>query len=307
MSVPVSRFAPTPSGRMHLGNVFCAMIAYLSAKSRGGRCLLRVEDLDLARCRAMAEETPRLLDDLAYFGFAFDGPVLYQSERGDVYQKYYDLLREKGLIYPCYCSRAALHAATAPHASDNTPLYDRRCYFRMLQGDPPPVGKRPAMRCRVPDEAVTFFDMLQGEHTENLLTECSDFVVRRADGVFAYQLAVVVDDALSGVTEVVRGLDLLTSTARQIYLHRQFGWEPPAYCHIPLLTDAAGRRLSKREGDGCMQTVREKYKDPAPVLGALAAAAGILAKPEPVTLDDLVPLFDAAKLPRTPAVCLPEI
>lgn len=307
MSVPVSRFAPTPSGRMHLGNVFCALVSYLSAKRRGGRCILRIEDLDLARCRAMADETPRLLDDLAYFGFEFDGPLLYQSERGDVYQKYYDLLCEKGLIYPCYCSRAALHAASAPHASDNTPLYDRRCYFRMLQGVPPPVGKRPAMRCIVPDETVTFFDMLQGKYEENLQKACSDFVVRRADGVFAYQLAVVVDDALSGVTDVVRGLDLLSSTPRQIYLCRLFGFEVPRYCHIPLLTDATGRRLSKREGDGCMETVRKKYPDPAPVLGALAAAAGILKKPEPVTLADLIPLFDPEKLPRTPTVCMPEI
>lgn len=307
MSVPVSRFAPTPSGRMHLGNVFCAMIAYLSAKSRGGRCLLRIEDLDLARCRAMSDETPRLLSDLAYFGFDFDGPILYQSERQAVYQKYYDLLREKGLIYPCYCSRAALHAADAPHASDHTPVYDRRCLFRYLSGDPPPVGKRPAMRVRVPDEAVTFFDMLQGRYEENLLTDCSDFVVRRADGVFAYQLAVVVDDALSGVTEVVRGVDLLSSTPRQLYLYRLFGFPAPAFCHVPLLTDAAGRRLSKREGDGCMETIRQKYKNPAPVLGALAVAAGILKKPEPVTLADLIPLFDPKKLPRTPTVCLPEI
>ena len=307
MQAPVSRFAPTPSGRMHLGNIFCAMLAYLSAKSRGGQCLLRIEDLDAARCRTMADFTPLLLDDLDFFGFDFDGPVLYQSERQAVYQKYYDLLQEKGLIYPCYCSRAALHAAAAPHASDNTPLYDRRCYFRALRGDPPPVGKKPAMRCRVPDEEVTFFDMLQGEYRENLLTQCSDFVVRRADGVFAYQLAVVVDDALSGVTEVTRGLDLLSSTPRQIYLYRLFGFTPPAFCHVPLLTDAAGRRLSKRDGDGCMEMVRRKYANPAPVLGALAAAAGILKKPEPVTLQDLIPLFDPQNLPHAPAVCLPEI
>ena len=307
MSAPVSRFAPTPSGRMHLGNIFCAMIAYLSAKSRGGRCLLRIEDLDIARCHTMREDTPRLLDDLAYFGFEFDGPVLRQSERQAVYEAYYDQLCQKGLVYPCYCSRAALHAATAPHASDHTPLYDRRCLFRMLRGDPPPAGKRPAMRCRVPDEAIGFCDELQGPYEENLLTECSDFVVRRADGVFAYQLAVVVDDALSGVTEVVRGLDLLSSTPRQLYLYRLFGWQAPDFCHIPLLVDAEGRRLAKREGDGCMETVRKKHPDPAPVLGALATAAGLLTKPEPVALTDLVPLFDLQKLPRTPTVCLPEI
>lgn len=307
MAVPVSRFAPTPSGRMHLGNIFCALLAYLFAKSRGGRCLLRIEDLDLSRCGAMREETPRLLDDLAYFGFEFDGPVLYQSERQAIYQKHYDLLQEKGLIYPCYCSRAALHAATAPHAADNTPVYDRRCWFRYLAGDPPPAGKKPAMRCRVPDEVVTFSDLLQGEQKENLLTECSDFVVRRADGVFAYQLAVVVDDALCGVNTVVRGLDLLSSTARQMYLFRLFGYPAPDYCHIPLLVDGDGRRLSKREGDGCMEAVRKKYPDPAPVLGQLAAAAGLLKKPEPLSLPDLIPLFDLAKVPRVATVKMPEI
>ncbi len=301
----VGRFAPTPSARLHLGNLMCALLAWLSAKKQGGDILLRVEDLDAARCPYMGENTKYMLDDLAWLGLEFDGEVLYQSKRSDIYRSYFEQLEERGLIYPCYCSRAELHATTAPHLSDNTPIYDRRCLLRAERGEMPPEGRRPAWRVKVPDGEISVFDGLQGEYRENLLRDCSDFVVRRADGVFAYQLAVVVDDALSGVTEVVRGSDLLFSTPRQIYLQRQLGFDTPSYYHIPLLTDARGRRLSKRDGDGCMESVRAKYKNAAPVLGALAAALGLLPKPEAVTLPDLLSLFAWEKLPRD-AVKLPE-
>ncbi len=301
----VGRFAPTPSARLHLGNLMCALLAWLSAKKQGGKILLRVEDLDAARCPFMGENTKYMLDDLAWLGLEFDGEVLYQSRRAEVYQHYFAELQEKGLIYPCYCSRAELHATTAPHLSDNTPIYDRRCLLRAERGELPPEGRKPAWRVKVPDAELAFADGLRGEYRENLLRDCSDFVVRRADGVFAYQLAVVVDDALSGVTEVVRGGDLLFSTPRQIYLQQTLGFDTPAYYHIPLLTDAAGRRLSKRDGDGCMESVRAKYKDAAPVLGALAAALGLLPKPEAVTLSELLPLFAVEKLPRD-TVKLPE-
>ena len=304
--VPViGRFAPTPSARLHLGNLMCALVAWLSARKQGGKILLRVEDLDIARCPFMGENTRYMLDDLAWLGLTFDGEVLYQSQRSDIYEAYFDKLREKGLIYPCYCSRAELHAATAPHLSDHTPIYDRRCLLRAARGELPPTGRAPAYRVKVPDTELGFVDCIAGEYRENLLRDCSDFVVRRADGVFAYQLAVVVDDALSGVTEVVRGNDLIFSTPRQIYLQQTLGFSTPTYCHIPLLVDANGRRLSKREGDGCMETVRQKYKDPAPVLGALAAALGLLPAPESVSLSDLVALFDFTKIPRD-TVKLPE-
>ncbi len=301
----IGRFAPTPSARLHLGNLMCALVAWLSARKQGGKILLRVEDLDIARCPFMGENTRYMLDDLAWLGLTFDGEVLYQSQRSDIYEAYFDKLREKGLIYPCYCSRAELHAATAPHLSDHTPIYDRRCLLRAARGELPPTGRAPAYRVKVPDAELGFVDCIAGEYRENLLRDCSDFVVRRADGVFAYQLAVVVDDALSGVTEVVRGNDLIFSTPRQIYLQQTLGFSTPTYCHIPLLVDANGRRLSKREGDGCMEVVREKYKDPAPVLGARAAALGLLPAPESVSLLDLVALFDLAKIPRD-TVKLPE-
>ena len=301
----IGRFAPTPSARLHLGNLMCALVAWLSARKQGGKILLRVEDLDIARCPFMGENTRYMLDDLAWLGLTFDGEVLYQSQRSDIYEAYFVKLSEKGLIYPCYCSRAELHVATAPHLSDHTPIYDRRCLLRAARGELPPTGRTPAYRVKVPDAELGFVDCIAGEYRENLLRDCSDFVVRRADGVFAYQLAVVVDDALSGVTEVVRGNDLIFSTPRQIYLQHTLGFATPTYCHIPLLVDANGRRLSKREGDGCMEVVREKYKDPSPVLGALAAALGLLPAPESVSLLDLVALFDLAKIPRD-TVKLPE-
>ena len=301
----VGRFAPTPSARLHLGNLMCALVAWLSAKSQGGKILLRVEDLDAVRCPFMGENTRYMLDDLAWLGLTFDGEVLYQSARSAIYEKYFDRLKEQGLIYPCYCSRAELHAASAPHLSDNTPIYDRRCLLRAQRGEKPPTGRKPAFRVMVPDRELAVQDRLAGEYTENLLRDCSDFVVRRADGVFAYQLAVVVDDALSGVTEVVRGNDLLFSTPRQMYLQQCLGFATPQYMHIPLLVDAAGRRLSKRDGDGCMESVRAKYKTAGPVLGALAAALGLLERPESVTLTDLLALFDTQKLPRD-TVRLPE-
>ena len=302
---PVGRFAPTPSGRLHLGNLMCALVAWLSAKSRGGKMLLRVEDLDITRCAAMGEYTKYLMDDLAWLGLAFDGEVLYQSQRGEVYEAYFKRLEALGLIYPCYCSRAELHAASAPHLSDNTPIYNRKCLLRWQRGEAPPAGKRPSYRVTVPDKTVSFEDRLCGTYGEYLPRDCSDFVVKRSDGVFAYQLAVVVDDALSGVTEVVRGCDLLSSTPRQIFLQQTLGLSTPEYCHIPLLVDAEGRRLSKRDGDGCMDVVRAKYKTSDAVIGALASALGLLPKAEPLTPTDLIPLFDVKKIPHG-TVRLPE-
>lgn len=266
---------------------------------------MRVEDLDAARCPFMGENTKWLLDDLAYFGLTFDGEILYQSARFPVYERYFEALKTKGILYPCYCSRAELHAASAPHLSDGAPLYDRRCLRRFLAGTPAPAGRKPAWRLRVPDENVGFVDILAGAYSENLERDCSDFVVRRSDGVYAYQLAVVVDDGLSGVSEVVRGNDLLTSTPRQLYLQRLLGFATPRYAHIPLLVDAAGRRLSKRDGDGCMESVRRKYPSPEPVIGALAAALHLIPKPAPVTLKELLPYFNFAKLPRD-TVRLPD-
>lgn len=289
ISPVVGRFAPTPSGRMHLGNIFTAMLAWLSAKSAGGRILLRIEDLDKERCPKGSVET--LLDDLRWFGFTFDGDILFQSERGDIYGGLLKKLEK--LIYPCYCSRAQLHVATAPHG--DAPIYSGRC--RNLPPDERP-DKNPCLRLSAPDKTVKFTDIVQGEYTQNLKTECGDFIVRRADGVYAYQLAVVADDALSGVTEIVRGRDLLSSAPRQLYLYEQLGFKAPEFAHVPLLTDENGERLSKRDGRSNLEYLRKVYSSPQPLIGMLAYNAGLLPEFEPAALDDLIALFDWKKVKK---------
>lgn len=237
------RYAPSPSGRMHLGNLLCCLLAWLSAKSKGGQVLLRIEDLDTLRCpRHFADA---IVEDLAWLGLSADGPEppVYQSERSEIYLHYYKELERRGMVYPCFCSRSQLHAASAPHRSDGQVLYAGTC--RNLT--PEQVAEKaktraPAWRVRVPDEEIDFTDGHLGPYAENLARDCGDFYLRRADGVFAYQLAVVVDDALMGVTEVVRGADLLSSTPRQLWLYRELGLQAPQFYHLPLLLAADGRR-----------------------------------------------------------------
>lgn len=294
-SVPTGRFAPTPSGRMHLGNALCAMLSYLSVKSKGGRFVLRIEDLDAARCPK--ESALLIIDDLRRLGFEFDGEILWQSERSSVYELYEKLLDEKGMTYPCFCSRAQLHAAAAPHLSDGSYVYDGRCSRLTREQIVERLKlRKPCKRVRVPDETVTFTDGICGENVQNIKEECGDFIIRRSDGVFAYQLAVVVDDGLSGVTEVVRGDDLLSSSARQIWLFEQFGFSPPIFYHIPLLCDGDGRRLSKRDGDS-LTSALHKYS-PHEIIGALSYSCGLTERYSPVTLSELIPLFNWNKIRR---------
>lgn len=298
--VPCGRFAPSPSGRLHLGNVLCALLAWLSIRSQNGNILLRVEDLDTARC-ADRERTQQMLADLRWLGLDWDGgedPKTYQSARTEVYAAYFEKLKAEGRMYPCYCTRAELHAASAPHAADGIPIYDGKCRRLADAGGTPPAGRNPAWRLRVPNEAVSFTDGVQGVYTENLATDCGDVLLRRSDGVFAYQLAVVVDDALSGVTEVVRGRDLLSSTPRQIYLHKLLGFTPPQFYHIPLLTRSDGTRLAKRDAALDMGVLREIYKTPEPLIGKLAHAAGLIPAPKPLSAAELIPLFDWQRIPK---------
>ena len=287
-STVVGRFAPTPSGRMHLGNAFSALMAWLGARSAGGRMVMRIEDLDP---RAQdARRAQLLMDDLRWLGLDWDEGPYWQSERSERYEVAVASLAERGLTYPCFCTRAQLHAATAPHASDGTYLYQGTC--RNLS--PEDVARRsltrpPATRLRVPDAndsagTICFEDLVFGPCQEVLARECGDFLVRRSDGVFAYQLAVTVDDALMGVTQVVRGRDLLGSAARQSYLYRLLGYEPPAFAHVPLLVAEGGRRLSKRDGDLDLGTLREAGISAARIVGRLAHAVGLAAADE-----DLMP------------------
>ena len=273
------RFAPTPSGRMHLGNVFAALVAWLSVRAAGGEMVLRIEDLDPRA--ASRERAELLMDDLRWLGLNWDEGPFWQSERGSAYDDAIERLAQAGLTYPCFCSRAELHAASAPHASDGTPVYAGTC--RGLAAEEAALRasvRPPATRLRVPDAddpagVIEFCDLAYGPQREVLARECGDFLVRRSDGVVAYQLAVVVDDALMGVTQVVRGCDLLGSCARQIYLCRLLGFEPTEYGHVPLLVAPDGRRLSKREKDLDLGALRERGVTAERVVGTLAAAAGL--------------------------------
>lgn len=290
------RFAPSPSGRMHLGNLLAALLAWLDVRHVGGIMVLRMEDLDPDRCKeAYAAQVAR---DLEWLGLDWDegygaggphGPYR-QSERSDIYREYLAKLEGEGLIYPCWCTRAQRLAASAPHLGENRG--DGACPCRYLTQAEREERfasnqRAPALRAAVPDEKIAFLDGNCGEYTENLAHDCGDFLVRRSDGVCAYQLAVTVDDGLMGVTRVVRGRDLLSSTPRQIWLHRSLGFEPPQYFHTPLLLAEDGRRLSKRERDLDMGTLRERYA-PEEIIGRLAALAGLQKEPRPVAAKELI-------------------
>lgn len=286
------RFAPSPTGRMHLGNVFSALLSWLSARAQGGTWLLRIEDIDPQRSRH--EYADMLMDDLQWLGLEWDGKPCWQSQRGDIYARYLQQLTEAGLIYPCYCTRADILATQAPHESDGRVVYKGTC--RNL---PPGARKGPAaLRMKVPDEGrgiVTFTDGHYGTHTVDLTTQCGDFIVRRKDGAWAYQLAVVVDDALMGINEVVRGRDLLLSSPQQIYLAQQLGFTPPRFTHLPLLCNTAGQRLSKRDKSLDMGCLRQRFK-PNQIIGLLAHAAGLQPTPDAVSVQSLVKTFSWNKV-----------
>ena len=281
----VGRFAPTPSGRMHLGNVFAAMLAWLSVRSKKGKMVLRMEDLDTQR--TSDEYAAILREDLLWLGLDWDEETTQQSKRSAVYDKYFDKLNDLGLLYPCYCTRSQLHSADAPHLADGTYVYPGTC--RGLKEVPP--GRTPSWRVTVPDRIWDFEDLVQGTYRENLLHDCGDFVVRRADGVYVYQLAVTVDDGLAGVTEVVRGMDLLSSAPRQMYLQELFGFDHPVYAHVPMLLAPDGRRLSKRDRDLDLGQLR-KHMKPEQLIGTLAFSAGLICRNTPISADELAAHFD---------------
>lgn len=293
MTVPVGRFAPSPTGRMHLGNLYAALMSWLSVRRRGGRWILRIEDLDPQRSRL--EYARQIEDDLRWLGLDWDeggvdsrgpnGPYV-QSLRSDFYREALSQLDDTGLTYPCYCTRAELHAPSAPHASDGRYIYPGTCRPPNLTGRAIP-NRKPSTRIIVPDRQITFTDLICGPQSVNLAREIGDFILRRADGAWAYQLAVVTDDALMGVTEVMRGDDLLTSAAQQIYLYELLGYQPPEFAHIPLILNEQGIRLSKRDTSLSMEALRASHT-PQSLLGLLAHRAGLIPLPTPITLDNLL-------------------
>jgi glutamyl-tRNA synthetase len=296
------RFAPTPSGRMHLGNVWCALAAWLAVRSEGGVLVLRIEDLDRRVVPPGAEEA--MLDDLRWLGLDWDEGPYRQSERAKLYAQAAQDLVDAGLTYPCFCSRADLHAADAPHASDGTPIYPGTCrdlspkeVARRMRAAQEGRGHKPALRLRVPDESdragtIAFSDRVYGARTECLARDCGDFVIRRSDGIYAYQLAVTVDDALMGITQIVRGRDLLGSCARQIYLQRLLGYPRPSYAHLPMLMAQDGtRRLSKRDHDADLGFMRDHFGRPEVLIGRLAHLVGLRPTNEPTTAAELLDGF----------------
>jgi glutamyl-tRNA synthetase len=305
------RFAPSPSGFMHLGNAWTALLAWLDIRKLGGSMVLRMEDLDPQRSKDGFAEA--LMQDMRWLGLDWDeGPDVggaygpyKQSERTGFYEATLEILIQKGLVYPCFCSRAELrNAATAPHAGESEYLYSGRCSSlsavkaELLKKN----GRRPSLRLRVDTDEISFNDELYGQQSQNLRQICGDFVIRRADGVFAYQLAVVIDDAAMAINRVVRGADLLASTPRQIRIWRLLGAQPPAFLHVPLLYGTDGSRLSKRHGSLALHSLRQSGVRPEVILGQLAAWAGMLEKPEPVRANELIELFSIERLPKKPVI-----
>lgn len=313
---PVGRFAPSPSGRMHLGNVFTALLSWLSVKSRGGRWILRIEDLDPQRSRP--EYARQIEDDLLWLGLEWDeGGVAdvgchqpySQSRRSHIYEDALRRLIATGYCYPCSCRRADILATQAPHQSDGRVIYGGRCRPLSLpapwhpdRGD----GRPCAVRLSVPSDVIDFTDRVYGPQSVALDTHCGDFIVRRADGAWAYQLAVVVDDADMGVTEVVRGNDLLLSSAQQIYLYRLLGIEPPEFAHVPLVVNREGRRLSKRDGSLSMGAIRQRLSAPR-LLGLLAYMAGLIDRPAEVGLPELLAGFEISRIRPSDTVMAPDV
>lgn len=280
--IPCGRFAPSPTGLLHPGSLLAAFGSWLLARHQGGLWRLRIEDVDPPRTVAGAAQAQ--LQALAAFGLEHDGPVMWQSERGDAYQAALDVLLANDKAFVCHCSRSELAASGGIH---------HRCVARQPRPDP-------AVRFRVPaGSVVQFEDGLRGPQSQDVHAEVGDFVLRRADGCWAYQLAVVVDDAAQGVTDVVRGADLLDSTARQILLQQALGLPVPRYSHLPLLLDAPGHKLSKSLSALPVDSAR-----PVPVLRQLwqllgqapAALDGISALP--ALLAAARQAFDPARLPR---------
>lgn len=278
---------------MHLGNIYAALMSWLSVKSRGGRWILRIEDLDPQRSKP---HFARLIEeDLRWLGLEWDegglenrgdrGPYV-QSESTHIYNKELQRLIDMHLVYTCRCTRADIMATQAPHQSDGRIVYQGTCRPAAAPPFDFDSNARGAVRLWVPDEQIDFDDAICGLQSVNLAHHCGDFVLRRADGAWAYQFAVVVDDARMGITEVVRGDDLLLSSAQQIYLYQLLGYAAPQFAHLPLLRNEAGQRLSKRDASLAMDVMRRDHTAPQ-IIGRIAHLAGLQNTAEPVTPQQL--------------------
>jgi glutamyl-tRNA synthetase len=300
----VTRLAPSPTGALHLGNARTFLINWLLARQEGWRILLRIEDLDGPRVKAGADR--QAIDDLRWLGIDWDEGPVYQSSRTDAYRAAVERQLAAGLAYPCTCTRREVElAASAPHAEDGAAVYPGTCRGRYRDVEEARVasGREPAIRLAVPDGDVAFTDRFQRDVRTNPAAQLGDFVIMKADGTAAYQLAVVVDDAEAGVTDVVRGDDLIDSTPRQMLLYRALGMPDriPNYCHLPLVVGADGRRLAKRHGDTRLSYYRQKGVAATRVLALMARWCGIDAG-DGASAPELVGRFDLSRLSREPIV-----
>ncbi len=303
MTIRRGRFAPTPSGLLHIGNAFTAVASWLQIRQANGQFVLRVEDIDTARSRA--DLALRQLDDLRWLGIDWDeGPDVggphapyVQSERTPLYEAALERLKQSDLLYPCYCSRSELaRIASAPHGlSSEGGAYPGICrHLTEEERQAKEAHKTPAFRFKMSGQPVTFIDGWAGEAT--FAGEAvSDFVVKRADGMFSYQLAVTVDDAAMGITDVLRGADLLDSTPRQLALYEALGLKAPSFAHVPLIVGADGERLSKRDRSLTLTSLRDAGVVPERLIGVLAKAAGWIDRQEPITARELIPSFRAVQ------------
>lgn len=301
---PVGRLAPSPTGAQHVGNARTYLIAWLSARSQGGRVAVRIEDIDTPRTKPGAAE--QALDDLRWLGLTWDGDPVIQSQRLAAHESALDELKRQELVYPCTCTRGDIvAAASAPHADHEGPTYPGTCAGRRA-ADAAALDRPFAWRFRVTD-SPPFVDEYCGETHVDLRHAGGDFVVWRSVGVPAYQLAVVVDDAAAGVTEVVRGDDLVSSTPRQLLLYRALGLTPPHFAHVPLVVGEDGRRLAKRHGDTRLSGMRDAGVRPELLLGLLAWSCGWLSAIEPTTATQLLPRFRLAAIPPAPFALTPQL
>ncbi|MBQ9042480.1 MAG: tRNA glutamyl-Q(34) synthetase GluQRS [Eggerthellaceae bacterium] len=292
----VGRFAPSPTGRMHAGNIFAALMSWLIVKAQGGRIVLRIEDLDVERSKSSYID--QIQRDFENLGLTWDEGPYFQNNRNEAYQAAFDSLVDRGLVYPCFCTRADLHAASAPHRGEKL-VYAGTCRdlspedVRTRMAD-----RKPSYRLVVPNEVYKLTDRIQGPYEQNLAIDCGDYVIRRSDGLFAYQLAVVVDDGEQGVNCIVRGMDLLCSTPQQMYMQDLLGYETAQYAHVPLVVGEKDRRLSKRDYDAALDELLAAYKTPEAVIGHIAGITGLTPTTEPVSCEELLASFDLDALPR---------
>ncbi len=301
MEKTIGRFAPSPSGILHIGNVITSLLVWLDVRQRDGILVFRMEDLDPDR--SFEKFASRMISDHKYLGldwdtgYCFDNNTYSQSCRTKLYEDAFEILKRKNLVYPCYCSRSQRLAASAPHPGET---HDSSCGCRYLTAqerlDLESAGKKPAWKVKVPDKTISFVDEHYGEICENL-QDSGDFIIKRSDGVFAYQLAVSFDDMDMGINRVVRGHDLLSSTAKQIFIINELGGNAPIYCHSPLVVSADGRKMSKRNGDLSMEVLREKYSAEE-LIGKLAALLN-LTDGKPISATELLDRFSWDKVPKS--------